>query len=402
MMTRKVARTFLALAISMCTASARAQDPADVPVLANPGLFARAVEWAGAKLDGPSSPRDGFYPETGGMIPGAALSAGPGYRRHLFGDRMVVDASAAISWRRYKMTQAQIAWPGLLHGRVSIGAQVQYHDFTQISHFGVGPDTLKSSRTNYRLRDLDTLGFATLRATPWLTITGRAGVLQPVDNGAGLSSQHPPTTERFGETSAPAVGVQLNYLHADVAGEIDTRDVPGYPAQGGRYRLSLATFHDRDLARYSFRRVEADAVQYIRFGRTALALRGRIDVSATGRTQDVPFYLLPTLGGSSTLRGYADYRFRDRHALLVDAEYRWPLLPFVDAAVFYDAGSVAPRVGGLGRRWLTNYGVGVRAHSATHLIARFDVARGREGTRAALTFTAPLSRSHRSVAPYVP
>jgi outer membrane protein assembly factor BamA len=191
-------------------------------------------------------------------------------------------------------------------------------------------------------------------------------------------------------------------VHADVAADVDTRDEPGYPSRGGRYGVSMAMFHDRDLGRYSFRRVEADAAQYIPFGRTVLALRGRIDVSAVGAGQDIPFYLLPTLGGSRSLRGYAEYRFRDRNAMLLDAEYRWPLFHALDAAVFYDAGTVAPEVSGLTRRLLASYGVGIRAHSATHLITRFDVARGKEGMRVALTLTAPLSAPSRSVAPYVP
>ena len=401
-MTKSLSRLCVVAAVSMWTVSASAQDPADTPALTRPGVLTRAVEWAGARLDGPSAPHDGFYPEMGGMIPGAGLSAGPGYRRRLFGDRVIVDASAAISSRRYTMMQSQLTGPLLLNRRLTMGARVKYQDFTQISHFGIGRDTLETSRTNYRLRDLDTLGFATISARPWLTVAGRAGLLQRVDISAGRSALHPSTTERFGESSAPGLFQQPNYLHADIAGDVDTRDVPGYPARGGRYRLALAMFHDHTLAAFSFKRVEADGAQYIPIARTVLALRGRIDLSSTGDGQDIPFYLLPTLGGSSSLRGYADFRFRDRHALLVDAEYRWPLLHAVDAAVFYDAGTVAPQVSGLTHRLVSNYGIGVRAHSATHLIARFDVARGKEGTRALLTFTAPLARSSRIVAPYVP
>jgi outer membrane protein assembly factor BamA len=401
-MTRNFSCVCFFLAASMWTTSAVAQDAADTPALTHPGMLTRAVEWAGAKLDGPSAPRDGFYPEMGGMIPGAGLSAGPGYRRRLFGERMIVDASAAVSWRRYKMMQSQLTWPRLMNNRLSLGAQVKYQDFTQINHFGIGRDTLKSSQTNYRLQDLDTLGVAEVRARPWLTISGRAGLLQRVDIGAGRSSLHPSTSERFDERSSPGLSEQPDYVHADLAGDVDTRDVRGYPTRGGRYRASMATFRDQDLARYSFHRVEVDAAQYIPLGRTVLALRGRIDASATGAGQSIPFYLLPALGGSSSLRGYADYRFRDRDLLLANAEYRWPLFHAVDAAIFYDAGTVAPRFSGLGRRLLTDYGVGVRAHSAMHLIARFDVARGSEGTRALLTFTAPLALPSHVVAPYVP
>jgi outer membrane protein assembly factor BamA len=397
-----------------CAASAGAQDTSPIGAVhdqtlahdsatgAAPGLLERAVSWAEIKMDGQTGLRDGFYPELGGMIPGAGLSAGPGYRHHLFGDRAIVDASAAMSWRRYTMMQSQIAWPGLLNDRLSVGGQVKYQDFKQINFFGIGNGSLSGNRTDYRLKDLDTLAFATVRANPWLSMTGRTGLLRRVDVARGASTLHPSTVERFDEGSAPGVTRQPNYLHADVALDVDTRDTPGYPASGGRYRVSMAMFHDQDFSSYSFRRVEADAAQYISLGRSVLAFHGRMDLSQTGAGQDVPFYLLPSLGGSNSLRGYQDYRFRDRDLLMLNAEYRWPIVRRIDAAVFYDTGTVGPRAGDLSRDRHADYGVGMRLHTATHLLARVDVARGHEGMRTLFTFSMPLSVPGGTIAPYVP
>jgi len=182
----------------------------------------------------------------------------------------------------------------------------------------------------------------------------------------------------------------------------DTRDVAGYPMSGGRYRLSVAQFHDQTFGQSSFRRVEADAAQYIPIRRTVVALRARVDLSQTGDGQTVPFYLLPALGGANSLRGFLDYRFRDRDLLMLNAEYRWPLARVIDAAAFYDAGTVAPEASELTRRFHRDYGLGVRVHSATHMLVRLDVARSTEGTRALLTFSTPLALPNRSVAPFVP
>ncbi len=72
--------------------------------------------WLGGVMGEGSGPaRQGFYPELGGMIPGAGwLSVGPGYRHQLFGGSAVLDMSAAMSWRRYAMMQSRIEWPALL------------------------------------------------------------------------------------------------------------------------------------------------------------------------------------------------------------------------------------------------------------------------------------------------
>ncbi len=367
-----------------------------------PGPLARGYLWAETRIDGAAPASDGFFPEFGGIIPGGGISVGPGYRHRLFGDRAIVRASAAVSPRRYTMMRSDIEWPQLLHHRLSLGGQVKYQDFTQINFFGIGSRSLKSDRTDYRLKDLDALAFGTARLKPWLSVTGRAGLLQRLAIDRGLSTLYPSTAERFDEIGAPGLTQQPNYVHADVAVDVNTLDRPGYPSSGGRYRASVAMFHDRDLARYSFRRFEADAAQYVPLGRSVLAFRGRIDVSQTGPGQEVPFYLLPSLGGSNSLRGYLDYRFRDRDMLLMNAEYRWPILRRVDAAVFYDAGSVASASNLLSRKIYTDYGAGLRLHSATRMLVRLDVARGEEGTRALVSFSAPLALPNRAIAPYVP
>ena len=57
----------------------------------------------------------------------------------------------------------------------------------------------------------------------------------------------------------------------------------------------------------------------------------------------MPFYLMPTLGGNDTLRGFREYRFRGPHAILRRREYRWEIWSGLDGALFYDAGKVANR-----------------------------------------------------------
>ncbi len=199
--------------------------------------------------------------------------------------------------------------------------------------------------------------------------------------------------------------MQPRYGRADLFVEADTRDAPGYPTRGGLYRLGSAMFHDVDGSGQSFRRVDADATHYLPVigGKWTVALRGRLALSQTGGGNEVPFYLMPTLGGRSTLRGYSDFRFRDRHAAFISVESRWPVFPMVDAAVFADAGRVAPAVAdSWGGRPEHDYGVGLRFHTASRSFARFDVAKGREGTRVALSVTTSFGGPRRQAIPYVP
>ncbi|MBN1886301.1 MAG: BamA/TamA family outer membrane protein [Candidatus Krumholzibacteriota bacterium] len=76
---------------------------------------------------------------------------------------------------------------------------------------------------------------------------------------------------------------------------------------------------------------------------------------------EVPFQMLPAIGGVSTMRGYPYARFRDRVAWVCQAEYRLHVWWRLGAAVFGGAGSVAGRLGDLAAEDIeTAAGVGLR------------------------------------------
>jgi hypothetical protein len=83
-----------------------------------------------------------------------------------------------------------------------------------------------------------------------------------------------------------------------------------------------------------------------------LDLRASVIASRTGAGSVVPFYLEPTVGGSDfhsqvSLRGYPNYRFRDRDATFAQVEYSVPIRDPFGLLLFYDAGTVGPTVGSL-------------------------------------------------------
>ncbi|MEO0592153.1 MAG: hypothetical protein AAFZ38_01120 [Myxococcota bacterium] len=82
-----------------------------------------------------------------------------------------------------------------------------------------------------------------------------------------------------------------------------------------------------------------DVQRYINlfFGDRTLVLRGYIE-GVTGEIDTVPFLDLPAMGGPVFLRGYARDRFRDRHIAFGTIEYEYPVIPFVRAYAFVDAG----------------------------------------------------------------
>ena len=139
---------------------------------------------------------------------------------------------------------------------------------------------------------------------------------------------------------------------------------PGYSRTGGYYGLTLHHYTDPDDT-FSFSRLDASVVQYIPVLNESwvLSVRGRVQTTL-GDDDVVPYFLMPSLGGSSVLRGYSTGRFRDRHALITSAEWRWfPNRTAFDMAFFFDAGTVADRRANLwSERMQTDWGVGGRFH----------------------------------------
>ena len=109
----------------------------------------------------------------------------------------------------------------------------------------------------------------------------------------------------------------------------------------------------------------------------------------------IPFGYLPTLGGSTRLRGYPSWRWRDQAVGWATAEYRyriweehtWRATPGVlEAAIFADAGDLASEVGDLDTEDLkTSYGLEVRMFLKDRGLFRLGIGYSEEGTRVNLS-----------------
>jgi hypothetical protein len=74
----------------------------------------------------------GLYADLWNMIPGAGwIAGGPGYRQWYATDRVFVDASAAISWRGYKTTQARVLAGKPVPGYAAVSRAARPHDDVQ-------------------------------------------------------------------------------------------------------------------------------------------------------------------------------------------------------------------------------------------------------------------------------
>jgi len=95
---------------------------------------------------------------------------------------------------------------------------------------------------------------------------------------------------------------------------------------------------------------------------------------------DVPWNLLPDLGGSKAMRGFIKGRYRDEQMMIGQVEYRLPIFQRYGMVFWGAVGSVAPKVSELTETLLTSYGTGFRFKLKDNINLRLDVGVGENET----------------------
>jgi len=331
---------------------------------------------------------DGLHPKLGSLTTGSGFSFGAGYRnRRLFGREGAFTAWAAGSLKKYWAMEGRFDLPDLASGRLAIGTYARHHTYPQEDFFGVGPGALRDDHSNFQLSN--TLAGARIGLKPARIATVGGGVeyMRP-EVGRGRNDALPTIGNRFDDSSAPGLSGTRTFVRTSAFLDVDYRQ-PKHARRGGLYRLEASRVVE-DSGAFTFRRFDADLRQYasILAERRVLAVRLFVSTSEPAAGARVPFYLMPSLGGHDSLRGFRDYRFRGPHAILTQTEYRWEIWSGFDGALFYDAGKVALERSQLNFKRLEDaYGFGFRFNTDNGAILRIDAGFGsRDGKHLYIVF----------------
>lgn len=261
-------------------------------------------------------------------------------------------------------------------------AAFRYRDYPREDFFGIGADTSLDDRTDYRLKDHLAEVVSTYHFSPRVALTARAGLLG-TSLAAGMDNVQPDLTTRFSDATAPGLADPPDEFILTGGLLVDLRDHPQNPHRGALLLVGVSRFDDRNSDLFAFNRVSGDFRVFVPLGsdRHVIAARALGSFDSADAGNRVPFYLQSSLGGSQILRGYPGFRFRDLAVSEASAEYRFEAFWKIELAAFVDAGQVAPRAGDLHfSDFKTAYGVGIRLKSPSRVLARLDVAHGKEGT----------------------
>ncbi len=350
----------------------------------------RVEAWVDNLEDAMLSGRANWHPFFESAYAGGGFTVGAGYIHHV-SSYNTVDVRGSITPSGYKRIEAEFLAPRLFNRHGVLSVIGGWREATRVGFYGFGTDTSVDDRANYSFTQPYAQAILNVRPTRgYLVLTGGFEVSQWNQDAGGGSA--PSVDEVYTPTTLSGLGANPTYLHPQAAVALDWRTAPGYTRTGGYLAVTGHHFGDTD-DQFSFQRVDYDVIQHIPVMRDTwvVSLRGRIETTFVDERQTIPFFMLPALGGGSTLRGFSSWRFRDRHSLLLSAEWRVLVNRFLDTAVFYDAGKVTSHTSDLDLTDLkSDYGFGFRFHGPIATPLRIEFAKSNEGLQLVFSAKAPF------------
>jgi hypothetical protein len=340
----------------------------------------KVEEWIDRAEDLMLSGRLHWHPFFQNAYSGGGFTLGAGYMRHV-SPYNFLDVRGSITFAGYKRIEAEFVAPRLFSRRGRLSVIGGWREATQVGFYGFGTGSTSSDdRANYSFKQPyagATLDFWPTRRL-WM-LQGGMDVSQ-WDQGPG-SGTAPSVEEVYTPETLPGLDASPTYVHSHGTLALDSRTSPGYARRGSYLGVTVHDFSDTD-SQFGFSQVDYEGIQHIPLLREAwvISLRARVQTTFTKSDQEIPFFMLPSVGGGSSLRGFNSWRFRDRNSLLLQAEWRVMVNRFFETAVFYDAGEVTEHTGDLDFTGLKDdYGIGIRFHGPLATPLRIDFAKSNEG-----------------------
>jgi len=341
-----------------------------------------------------------LHPVVGGVAAGGGLGAGIEYDTPT-NHRWFHDARAVVTVNKYWTVAGET---GYQNQWSHLGVYGGARDMNRLNFFGFGPDSQLATHSTFRLRE--NVGGVRVWLRPVAPLRfGVQSELYSPQLGSGISPKVPSIERLFPSSEIPGLGPTPRFARYRAFVELGLSDFVARTARvdndrgyHGTLQAAFESVQDLTDGYYDFHRIEAELRQQSPGFHRGHRFTVHAFSAVTGDQGNVPFYMQYALGGGSlrpfrpdlvggdgttdTLRGFLNYRFRDRNVALVQAEYRVPVYGPLHASVFYDVGTVSRYAKDL----LTNpkqdggFGLSYRRNGIS--LARIDVGFGAgEGSR---------------------
>ncbi len=312
-------------------------------------------------------------------------------------------------WRRW-LDQRDLEQGGVLQEERSfVGAFAGYSRTLTRRFFGLGPDSRQEDETSYT-EEIGAVAFGYQQSIPesgddWVVDLGVRGETRSLSGG--FVTGVPDTQDTFRGTFTE--GDSLASLWIGGGLRYDTRDSQANPYAGHALRgwFNSAPFISggrSGLAYGADGRAFFEVPPLFHDGGDDREENPPTDVlgvvaQVQDTSGDLPFWALPTLGGSNRLRGFIAGRFTDAAAWFAAAEYRIAIVPRgfevservrverVGLGLFYELGAVGPGLESIDESKVRDsVGLGLRLGLERQAVFRLDVGFSEDGTNLTILY----------------
>ena len=160
---------------------------------------------------------------------------------------------------------------------------------------------------------------------------------------------------------------------------VDSRDIINYPSRGAYVKLTQY-FRPRFMGNnYAFTTTDLNASVYRRLWPSGVVAANFITQLNFGNP---PWAMMAMLGGSHSMRGYYEGRYRDKHKMEAQVELRQHVWRRNGIVMWAGAGTVFDKFSHVWmRRMLPNFGIGYRWEFKKNVNVRLDYGFGKGGQR---------------------
>ncbi|MBC6994031.1 BamA/TamA family outer membrane protein [Neolewinella lacunae] len=244
--------------------------------------------------------------------------------------------------------------------------EIDLYKFPQF-YYGIGAEMPRSNEESIGLSYFQAQQQALFRIRPSVFVGGGLRYFNTFNlswpEGGVLASENPAGLE-----GSSGLGPMASFL-------LDNRDDILTPTRNCFLNVTWEGYRKNWAGTHNFSRLTSDLRAYFPLdqkGKKVLAFQ----LLQTMTAGEVPFTELALLGGENTMRGIYRGRFRDRHLLAGQAEYRFGLLPWLGATTFVGLGNVSNQWLNFSAPWRMAGGVGLRfaVIPGENVALRMDIA----------------------------
>ena len=282
------------------------------------------------------------------------------FHKDLLGRGIELKVPLTYTYLRYEQYQAIARVPVIQDSffrKLTFDVQTAYRSHAGDDMFTLGNDAPRRLESQVRTVSREVgAGFSTQLNEWWtsgLHETYRnVGVTTPV---FGVSAQ-----DRLKAFAIPGLASGGIIRSTVLTIDHNTQDRQHPLAKGGEEHAEISLNESIGKGDFSYWRYHLDFQHFFPITddyRTVVAFRGFAETNQAKSGSSVPWFDMPALGTWDTLRGFENFRFRDRSALSLTAEYRYRIWRAMDWGFFLDGGQVAPHLGDMGlNRFHIGYG----------------------------------------------